>query len=358
MSNFFQAYRKLNIFLLIFCICPFLQSKRTARFVCRRKYLLLVCVITLIYHTFVTLLSFYHFPPILASIARKTTIIKVLKFCHAVGNVYTLLFVTSLLTVRRKSHANFFNKLYHFDRTYNRNINPPINYAAMNRKYWTEITVSAVYMTIVFITEVQFNEKLGDVVNLGFWSCEVGSQIGHFFVVLHLKNCACNLIVRFRRITYLLKTLHEPSKIMMINKCSIARSEIICQRFEHITHMYDILFMARDHLEKAFGSALLLLFVYNMFTVALSTYIMINASVYEGRNEHTYRHLLYIIIKYFLFELPLTIKDFYFTTYFHFLANQVKNICKQLRTINTSLWTLNCLCGDKIINRLLRSIWF
>lgn len=329
MSDFFRAYRKLNIFLLITCICPFLQCKRSARFVCHRKYLLYVCIITIIYFAFVVRLCVYRFPPLFASL---TSMVNVLKLCRSIGNAYIWLFVTSLLTVGRQSHANFFNKLYHFDETYKQNINPPIKYTIINRMYWIEITISAVYLTIVFMVEVKFNEKLLDVGNMLYWSIEVGEQIGCFFVVFHLKNCVYNLITRFRRVNYLLKTLYRSAAVtptkMPINNTNnfrfVARNDTICQRFERITNMYDILFMARDHLQKAFSSVLLLIFVYNMFAVALSTYIVINTTAYEG-NQRSRRHFLYITIKYLGFELPLTIKDFYFTTYFHFLGNQVRS---------------------------------
>lgn len=233
--HFYQAYRRLNVFLLCCSICPFLQNKQTNRFVCRRKYLLLVCATTVIYFGFVTWLSAYRLPKLAL---RLTSMVRILKFYRTIGNVSILLLLIILVLLRRNAHAGFFNKLYHFDYTYNKLIKPPMQYATINRSFWIEITLFSIYMACVFTIEVNFNENMKNIFNLIFWSCELGEQIVFAFVVFHIKNCVCNLLTRIERTNRLLETLGKNS----INESG----ETMCQRFEYITHLYDILFKARE----------------------------------------------------------------------------------------------------------------
>lgn len=314
MSSFYKAYRQINIFLLILGICPFLQSRRTQRFVCRQKYLVFVCSSTMAYFTYVAFLSFYRLPPLMANLY---SMVRILKLCRTIGNAYALFFVISFLLIDRQAHANFFNKLYQFDCAYSKLVKPSINYITINRMFWIEIIVFACYLCVAFFTEVKFNENMKYWLNTMFWSCEVGEQMIYAFIVFHMKNCASNLITRFRQINVLL-TKMEFSKES--NKSIKAEC---CWQLEKIAQMLDILFKARDDLQQAFGSALMMIFVYNLFAVALSSYIMINVNIYES-NQRTLRHLYYITVKYFGFEVPLILKDFYFTAYFHFLGNTVR----------------------------------
>lgn len=321
MSNFYKAYRRLNVCLLILGICPFLQSKRTQRFVCHQKYLIFICSTTITYFTFVAYLSFYRIPTLMA---KLTTMIHILKLCRTVGNAYALSVVIIFLLIHRKAHANFFNKLYQFDRAYSKLVKPSIKYTVINRMFWIEMIVFGFYLCIIFVAEVKFNENMKIYRNMLFWSCEVGEQMVYAFVVFHMKNCACNLIIRFVQINILLTkvTIPNASNKSIVTEC--------CWQLEKVAHLLDLLLEARDNLQRAFGSALVMIFVYNLFAVALSSYIMINANVYES-SQQTFRHLYYITIKYFGFELPLILKDFYFTAYFHLLGNTVSVLkaCKE-----------------------------
>lgn len=314
MSSFFKAYRRLNIFLLIFGICPFLQCKRTQRFISKFKHLVFIYCTTLSYFLFVGYLSFYRTPPLTASL---TSMVRILKLCRSVGNTYALFFVINFLLIHRQSHANFFNKLCQFDRTYNQQVKPAIKYTVINRMFWIEIILFASYLCLIFFTEVEFNENMRNWRNILFWSCEVAEQIVYGFVVFHMKNCACNLTTRFRQIDGLLNKI-----VTNDSKLNSDKLDTHCWQLEKVAQMLDILYKARNNLQRAFGAALLVIFVYNLFAVALSSYIMIDANVYES-NQQTSKHLCYITIKYFGFELPLILKDFYFTAYFHFLGNTV-----------------------------------
>lgn len=323
MLSFFKAYRRINILLLIFAICPFLQSKHTQRFMCRNKYLAFVCTTTITYFAFVAYLSYYRIPPLTESL---TSMVRILKLCRIVGNAYALFFVIIFLLVHRRPHANFFNKLYQFDRIYSKLVKPSIKYSVINRMFWIEMIVFTAYLCMVFLTEIKFNEHMTDLHQMLFWSCEVIEQIVYALCVFHMKNCACNLNTRFHQINYLLNKLSS-DELEATNKMRTKSWQL-----EKVATMLDILFKARDNLQQAFGSALLVIFIYNLFAVALSSYIMINANVYESSQRLIY-HLYYITFKFFGFELPLILKDFYFTAYFHQIGNTVKRNFDILRRI-------------------------
>lgn len=336
MSSFFKAYRRLNIVLLIFAICPFLQSKRTHRFACRNKYLAFVCTTTITYFAFVAYLSYYRIPPLTQSL---TSMVRILKLCRIVGNAYALFFVIIFLLVHRHPHANFFNKLYQFDCIYSKLVKPSINYSVINRMFWIEMIVFTIYLCLVFLAEVKFNDNMRDLRQMLFWSCEVIEQIVYALCVFHMKNCACNLNTRFHQINFLLIKIssnESPDETKMSSKM-----ETKSWQLEKMATMLDILFKARDNLQQAFGSALLVIFIYNLFAVALSSYIMINANVYESSQRLIY-HLYYITFKFFGFELPLILKDFYFTAYFHQIGNTVMRISDiLLRILNGELIILD-----------------
>lgn len=127
-----------------------------------------------------------------------------------------------------------------------------------------------------------------------------------------MKNCACNLLTRFHQINHLLIKLASNDPKLSSNKMETKRWQL-----EKVAHMLSVFSIARDCLQQAFGSAFLVIFIYNLFAVALSSYIMINA------NQRVLNNLYYITLKYFGFELPLILKDFYFTAYFHQIGNTV-----------------------------------
>lgn len=316
MFDFIDVYRRLNIFLLICCVCPFLQSKKSRRFECHRKYLLYACIVLLIHSSFITYLSIYR----IKSLMRSISLVRVLKLGRTCGNAYALFFVISQLLLCRHSHATFFNKLFHFDTTYNKLVKPSIRYQKINRLFWIEITVFSIYLIICYIIEIVFNENMKNWRYWSFWTCEISEQIGYSVIVFHMKNSVHNLIFRYRRINYLLKTMLRKSSLNNV----LMSDKKFCQQFEYIAHMYDLLSKARDSLQEAFASALLFIYTYNMFAVALSTYIVINAIVHEAKQRDQY-HFQHTTAKFFGYELPLIAKDFYLTASFHFLGNMVIN---------------------------------
>lgn len=187
MSNFYHAYRRLNMFLLCLGICPFLQSKRTQRFVCHQKYLIFVCSTTIAYFTLVVYLSFYRIPDLMANLS---SMVRILKLCRTVGNAYALFFVIIFLLIDRQAHANFFNKLYQFDRAYSKLVQPSIKYTRINRMFWIEMFVFGLYLCIVFLTEVRFNDNMNRYRNVLFWMCEVGEQMVFAYLYIYTDICS------------------------------------------------------------------------------------------------------------------------------------------------------------------------
>lgn len=316
MESFFRAYRNLNIFLLIFRVCPFLQNPKTLRFECKRRYVAYMGLVSWTYFGYVLFLSSHRLPDLLGS---NLTMTRILKLARAIGNAYASLLLIILCTWNRKEHAEFFDVLLMFDMRFSAQITPPISYKRINRAFWIEIGAFSMYLSIVFVTEAIFNEKLIDIKNLLFWSCEISEQIGYTFVLCHMKNCVTNLLVRFERTHKLLHTLFNLGDTM-----SALRQKALhrCERFEYISGLYDILFKAQGRLQCAFGTVLVFLTTYALFTNILCLYIVLNTNFYEAI-KHDERHRYYITIKYFMFEIPLAVRDVYLAIYFNDIGNQV-----------------------------------
>lgn len=308
MTHFFGAYRRLNIFLFVCGICPFLQNKQTNRFVCRRKYLFIYCVSIVVYFEFIVYMIFDRLPRFASNLS---TMVRVLKFYRSIFSVSVLWVLIVLLLIRRRSHAGFFNKICHFDGTYNALIEPSIQYSNVNRMFWFENVIFVVYMLLVYFIELKYNEGLKNRFDCLYWTWEVFEHIACAVIIFHMKNCVNNLMMRIHRTNCLWKKFDRKSQ----------PSNDIEKRIEYITHLYDILFVARDHLQRAFGSILILIFVYNMFAIALSAYTLINTFVHPPKWNFNF---YYATVKFFGFELLLGAKDLYLTTYFHRLGNMVR----------------------------------
>lgn len=322
METFFRAYRKLNIFLFIFIVCPFLQNRETLRFECKRRYVVYVVFVSLTYFGSVILMSSGRLPELLSNLWTMT---RVLKLVRAIGNAYASLFLIFLCTLNRQPHAEFFEVLLTFDKRFSARITTPISYKRINLAFWIEFGLFSVYLIILFWVEAMFNEKLTLLINLLFWTCEIGEQIVYTLVICHMKNCVTNLLVRFERTHKLLRSLLRRSDATSQTRSMHRQKKMYrSERFEYIVGLYDVLFKAQRRLQYAFGTVLVFLAVYALFTNILSLYIVLNSNFYETV-KHDERHRLYITIKYFVFELPLVVRDVYMATYFNHIGNQVSN---------------------------------
>lgn len=336
METFFRAYRKLNIFLFVISICPFLQNRKTLRFECKRRYVIHMGFFSVAYFAYVIFLSSRRLPELLGNFSTMT---RVLKLVRAIGNAYASIFLVFLCTLNRKPHAEFFEVLLTFDRRFSARIIKPISYERINRAFWIEFSLFSVYLFVLFLVEATFNEKLKLLTNLLFWSCEISEQIVYTLVICHMKNCVTNLLVRFERTHKLLRTLLLPNDTTA-KTWNVQRQRRMhrCDRFECIVGLYDVLFKAQRRLQYAFGTVLVFLAIYALFTNILSVYIVLNTNFYETVKQE--RHRLYITIKYFVFELPLVVRDVYMATYFNDIGNQVS--AREL--ISGELYLLGVIC--------------
>lgn len=325
METFFRAYRKLNIFLFLFSVCPFLQNRKTTRFECKRRYVIYSVLMALTYFGLVIFFTTLRLPDLLVNLQSMT---RVLKLVRAVCNAYASLFLIFLCTMNRRPHADFFEVLLKFDRRFSSRFSSPISYKNINRAFWIEFGAFSVYLIVLFWVEVNVNEKMKRLINMMFWSCEITEQIIYTLIICHMKNCVTNLLVRFERMHKLLRSLvrrgdSRAATEGMQRQIEMERSE----HFECISELYDILFKAQRRLQYAFGTVLVFLAIYALFTNILSLYIVLNTNFYDTvRREE--RHRLYITIKYFVFELPLSVRDVYMVTYFNDIGNQVSNEIK------------------------------
>lgn len=317
MNEFFAAYRGYNTFLLFTCVCPFRQSKHTYRFVCQRKYFTFVLAALTIFHILLTFSCVHRLPSDLTSIAYY----RILKLCQTIGNMYVFGFVAVRLLGSRFAHAAFFNELFHFDMLYTALIKVPFDYRRINRPFWTETVVFSIYLLCMTMAELTFNKRLAEWREWCFLCCETIQQIGYFIILFHMKNSLNNVTIRYRRINQLLVAVNGQAS-RQIGRNQFKSRKSLCQQFECVNHAYDRLARARDRLQEAFASSLLLIYTYNMFAIALSTYIVLSSIFYEAKH-HEITHLYQIAVQYISNELPMIVKELYFTRAFHEFGNMV-----------------------------------
>lgn len=322
-SAFFRAYRRLNLCLLIACISPFLQCKRTNRFVCRTKYIRIICIIIVVYLAFVLCWSSLEMPTVSKS---PPTLFNILEFSHIVGNNYFLFFILACLLVKRRAHAEFFNLLNQFDRTYNKFIEPAIKYKNINRSFWIESFVYGVYVFLkpyfkyTFELQVFPGYSMLIRLNLSF------EQFVYGIALFHLKNCAHNLIVRLRKVNtllhkFLVKQQQQQQRQQHrqpYNATQLTVANLF--RLEQTALMLIILLKARRSLQTAFGPVFVLIFTFNLFSIAFTAYPFLSSDEIYSEDIPMYLRILDIIIM-----IPYFFKDFYCMINYHILANMVSD---------------------------------
>lgn len=313
-SAFFKAYRRLNLFLMIACICPFLQCKQTNRFICQTKYLRNICITIIVYLAFVSYLTSLEMPSFTKS---ALNLYNILEFSHVIGNNYFLFSTLTCLLIKRHAHAEFFNRLNQFDRTFKKFIEPPIKYKHINRTFWIELMVYGVYVFVkpcfkyTFETEVYPGYGVLIKLNLAF------EQVAYGIVLFHIKNCAHNLIVRFRKINLLLhKILAKQKQGNNATKYPMAN----LFQLEQTALMFIILLKAQQSLQTAFGPIFVLIFTYNLFSIAFTAYPFLSSETHYSEGTSTLLKILDIMIM-----IPYFFKDFYCMINYHILGNMVSN---------------------------------
>lgn len=317
MKEFFKVYRRLNIFLLAICICPFLQSKQTFRFVCHRKYVVLTLIVLLVFHSFMIYLSVQRLPPTISSLAYY----RLLKLSQTFGSMYGFGFVVFYLLRSRYAHAAFFDELFRFDMAFTTSMNAPLNYSRINRQFWIDTILFSIYLMCTFVGELVFHKYRNQWRDWCFMCCEQIQQITFFIILFHMKNAINNLTLRYRHINQSLISINGQSSFKLDHhECKGHKN--VCQQFECITHAFDLLARARDRLHEAFASSLLLIYTYNMFAIALSTFIVLSSVFYEVEH-HKVTHLSQIAMQYLGNELPMIVRELYFTAAFHTFGHMV-----------------------------------
>lgn len=318
-SAFFKAYRRLNLCLMFACISPFLQCKRTNRFVCRTKYIRIICTVLIIYLAFVLCSSSLEMPTVEKS---TPTLFNILEFSHIVGNNYFLFFILACLLAKRRAHAAFFNHLHRFDRTYNKFIEPPIKYKNINRAFWIESLLYGVYTFLkpwfksTFEMQVYPGYSMLIRMNLNF------EQFVYGIALFHIKNCAHNLIVRFRKVNSLLHKFlvkqQQQQQQQPYNATKFTMANLF--RLEQTGLMLIVLLKAQQRLQTAFGPVFVLIFTINLFSIAFTAYPLLLSDEHYPEDVPMYLRIIDYIIM-----MPYFFKDFYCMINYHILGNMVSN---------------------------------
>lgn len=322
LGAFFQAYRRLNLFLMFIGICPFLQCKRTNHFICHKKYLQIICIITIIYLTFVIYLNLNELPKLFHTEPNLLNILKSLQFF---GTSYFRFFVIISMLRKRQSHADYFNRLYQFDDTYDELIEPPIKYKHMNRIFWIELFAYTVYILIKCYLQYVSHMYLFESDSVAFRMNIYFEQFMYAVILFYMKNCAHNLIVRIRKVNSLLYKFLTNS--MQHNDAAVY-SDFQLEKLEKIAFMLNILLNARNHLQITFGSTFVLLFTFNSLGIAFNAYQMFESNGDEETTQETNNdeNVYFIGAIFFAITIPPVCIFFSSMLHYHVLGNSVKTL--------------------------------
>lgn len=257
------------------------------------------------------------------------TLFTILEFSHIVGNNYFLFFILAGLLIKRRAHAQFFNHLNQFDRTYNKFIEPPIKYKNINRAFWIESFLYGVYIFVkplfkyAFEMQVFRGYSMLIRMNLSF------EQLVYGIALFHMKNCAHNLIVRLRKINsllhkFLVKQQQQQRQPYNANATQFTMTNLF--RLEQTALMLIILLKARQHLQTAFGPVFVLIFTFNLFSIAFTAYPLLSSEDPYSEDVSMFLRTMDIIVL-----IPYLIKDLYCMINYHILGNMVSSLSNNFR---------------------------
>lgn len=312
---FYHAYRRLNLFLMFIGICPFLQCKRTNRFICHPKYIQIICIFTIIYLAFVICLNSHEITKLFRT---EPNLYNILKSCYFFATSYLIFLLLIPMLRKRQSHADYFNQLYQFDSIYDKFIEPPIKYKYMNRIFWIEMLSYGSYIVGKALLQYATGVYLFD-------SDSVIYRINTYFeqfvlgtIMIYMKNCAQNLVVRFRKVNSLLyaflTNLNQRSANLYSN-CQI-------DKLEKIAFMLNMLIKAQNSLQIAFGSAFVLLFTFYLFGMAFNAYQIFDDDTDESDDDNPY----VVSAVFFASIIPSIWVFFDSMLRYHVLGNSVRNL--------------------------------
>lgn len=316
---FFYAYRRLNLFLMFFGICPFLQCKRTHRFVCHPKYTQIICIITIIYLAFVI---YFNTSEISKLFHTEPNIYNILKSCHFFATSYLLFVLMIPMLRKRESHADYFNQLYQFDNIYDKFIEPPMKYTHMNRIFWIEVFSYGSYILGKAYLQYATKVYLFDSDSFIFRINTYFQQFVYGTILIYMKSCAQNLIVRFRKVNSLLckflTNMKEQNAVLNSN-CQLGK-------LEKIAFMLNVLIKAHNNLQIAFGSTFVFIFTFYLFGMAFNSY-----QIFDDDNDDSNDDNPYVAGAVFCASIIPTICVFSDSMLrYHFLGNSVRNFRKYI----------------------------
>lgn len=314
---FFHAYRGLNLFLMFIGVSPFLQCQRTNLFVCHRKYIRIICIVTIIYLAFVIYLNSSEVTKLFRT---EPNLYIILKSCHFFATSYLIFLLMIPILRERQSHANYFNNLYQFDDLYDRFIEPSIKYKHINRIFWTEVLGYGVYVLgrayIQYVTKVYLFDSDSIIFRINAYF----EQFIYGTILFYMKHCAHNLIVRFRKVNSLLYKFLTNIQQQQYDD-AIMNENYQLEKMEKIAFMLNILIKAHKNLRIAFGSAFVLLFTFNLFGVAFNSYQIFDDDDAEDDNDD---HPYYVGAIFFVLTVPPVCIFFNAMLSYHVLGNSVR----------------------------------
>lgn len=277
----------------------------------------------MIYLIFVIYLNLNEVPKLFRTEPNLYNILRALQFF---ASAYFIFFISIFMLRKRKSHADYFNRLYQFDSTYDGLIEPSIKYKHMNRIFWTELIAFGVYILIKsylqYVTQMYLFHSDSVVFRLNIYF----GQFIYGAILFYLKNCAHNLVVRCRKVNSLLYKFL--SNTMQRNAVILSNFQL--EKLEKIAFMLNILIKARNNLQITFGSAFVLLFTFNSFGIAFNAYQIFDPTGDDedanGDQETNVENSYFIGFVFFTITLPAVGIFVSSMLRYHVLGNSVRNI--------------------------------
>lgn len=307
--EFYNAFRKLNLFLLVLCICPFSQNKKTWKFECKAKYVCYNCALLLTY--FVIVWKF-GYAKVLEICQKHDSLTDSLKSIRILGDLYKFVIILFLMNINYKPHKLFFNEIYELHCVLMEHLQNHTKFRMNNCRFWTECFVYTFYFLIGNVIDIVINDKKNVALDLLLRCCLITDSVICGIIIFYMKHCVANLFGFYGDLYELMQYAQSTT---FRRKCGNFRR--LQQEWEVIMKLYDQLIDIQKHLGAAFGSALLFTIIYDMFFITLSIYIVIEAIVRDSEDTSS------ITIRWFLYDAPLNSKDVYFIFHFHQMGEQV-----------------------------------
>lgn len=289
-----------KLLFLVGCF-PLMLNKKSNTVESNRFVISYTIIFSIVYNIVSVWLNFYYYLPHGIAVAVSDSVsFMIITFYMIVMMSFTM--VISVTILNRKSQAKFFNKIKDLDEMVEKGLQLLFtdNYQYECIHQIIVILLSNMLFVIVSYINPYFNSKVLAIIPqlLTSWQIMILNLSSN-----HIRNCAVLIINRSSKLYLTVNHHTDPQKIILTLKC------------------FKKVFELKEHLEKAFGTHILLLCVFDFFFITISLYRNMHGFMIESG----WISLLHLTTT----TLPQIIKCVYLIAALEKLAEQVRIICLQ-----------------------------